>query len=271
MRLIYAIVLLAALVSLAEAMEQTAPESADDHFELGNAYFQKGNHDMAIANYTIAIWLDPNHADAYLARGNAYRKKREHGKADEDHKMAMQITQPQEIIPALEPELEPEPIPLPEPAPKPAPEPAPEPVPEPAPEPHKIAKRALKPKEIKILYKASRASYFRAEYAIAHDGFKEVYETLKTGEMAEDALFWMGISLQSSGQKEDAKILFIALLEKFPKSHKACPASFRLAGMAKEAGNKAEQTSYLQKLIGTKQCAESNESQMSAGILQENQ
>lgn len=165
------------------------------------------------------------------------------------------------------PKEEPPPVPAPTPEPSsmPTPEPAPEPMPEP--KPAKIAKRVLKPKEIKTLYKASRASYFRAEYAIAHEGFKEIYETLKTGEMAENALYWMGLSLQDAGQKEDAKILFVSLLEKFPQSQKACPANFKLANMAEESGNKAEQTAYLQQLLKAKHCAQSNESIISADKL----
>jgi tetratricopeptide (TPR) repeat protein len=295
MKQIYTLVLLAALASLAEATEQATPQSADAflergilfasqgdlnaaiadfaqairldrnftaaYYNRGNAYAKKGNHDMAIADYTIAIWLDPEHSDAYLGRGNAYRKKREHSKADEDHKMVSLIATSQAA---------PTPTPtstLPTPTPAITPSTTPEPVEAAPSEPAKVAKRTLKPKEAKALYNASRASYFRAEYAIALDGFKEIYELLGSGEMAENSLYWMGLIMQDSGLKEDAKFLFKELLEKFPHSQKVCPVNFKLAGIAEEDGNKAEQTAYLQKLVETKRCAHSNEFQLSSDKL----
>jgi tetratricopeptide (TPR) repeat protein len=37
----------------------------------GNAYFAKGNHERAKADYDEAIRLDPKHAAAFNNRGNA--------------------------------------------------------------------------------------------------------------------------------------------------------------------------------------------------------
>jgi len=255
-----------------EAMKQD-PNNAETYYNRGNAYAKKGNYNMAIADYTVAIWIKPNYADAYLGRSKAYRKKNDYAKAAEDNETASMIQTAEASIKPPSPEpakpdssLTPPSLPPSQPSQPPQiAEPPESPKPPPAP-----VKRVLKAKEAKSLYKASRASYFRAEYTVAYDGFKEIYETFKTGEMAEDALYWMGLSMQDSGQKEDAEILFKTILEKFPKSSKACPAKFRLAGMAEEAGNKEERAAYLQNLIGTKHCSQSNEFHRASDILEKN-
>jgi TolA-binding protein len=132
------------------------------------------------------------------------------------------------------------------------------------------AEQAQKAHEMESLYNASRTDYLRAEYAIAYNGFKQIYETLKTGEMAENALYWMGMCMQDAGQKANATTLFKTLLEKYPQSPKVCTVNFKLASMAEEAGNREEQKAYLQKLLGTEHCTPSNEFQRAADILQGN-
>ncbi len=230
------------IVYYTDAIKQE-PNNAEAYYNRGNAYAKKGNYNMAIADYSVAIWIEPNYADAYLSRSKAYRKKHENAKAAEDNETALIIQTAGSAPPQVEKQPE---------SPKPMP-----------------VKRVLKAKEAKSLYKTSRASYFRAEYIVAYNGFKEIYETFKTGEMAEDALYWMGLCMQGSGEKEEAEILFKVILDKFPKSSKACPAKFRLAGMAEEAGNKEERAAYLQKLIEAKHCKQSNEFQRASDILEE--
>ena len=44
----------------------------------GNTYFEKGDYDQAISEYSKAIELDPKLAVAYYNRGNAYYKKGEY-------------------------------------------------------------------------------------------------------------------------------------------------------------------------------------------------
>jgi TolA-binding protein len=122
--------------------------------------------------------------------------------------------------------------------------------------------------EMEILYNASRSDYLRGEYAVAYNGFKQIYETLKTGETAENALYWMGMCMLDANKKENAVTLFRSLLEKFPQSLKVCSVNFKLASMAEEAKNVAEQKAYLQKLLGTEHCVSSNEFQRAAEILQ---
>jgi TolA-binding protein len=124
--------------------------------------------------------------------------------------------------------------------------------------------------EMESLYNASRADYLRAEYAVAYNGFKHIYESLKTGEMAENSLYWMAMCMLDAGKKENAETLFKNLLDKYPQSPKVCTVNFKLASMAEEAQKINEQKAYLQKLLGTEHCVASNEFQRAADILQEN-
>jgi TolA-binding protein len=121
--------------------------------------------------------------------------------------------------------------------------------------------------EMESLYNVSRADYLRGEYAVAYNGFKQIYETLKTGEMAENSLYWMGMCMFDVNKKENATTLFKSLLEKYPQSAKVCTVNFKLASMAEEAGSRAEQKAYLQKLLGTEHCVASNEFRRAADIL----
>jgi len=121
--------------------------------------------------------------------------------------------------------------------------------------------------EMEALYNTSRSDYLRGEYAVAYNGFKQIYETLKTGEMAENALYWMGMCMLDAGKKENAETLFKNLLDKYPQSSKVCTVNFKLASMAEEAGNKTNQKAYLEKLLGTEHCVSSNEFQRAADIL----
>lgn len=124
--------------------------------------------------------------------------------------------------------------------------------------------------ELEALYNASRSDYLRGEYAVAYNGFKQIYETARTGELAENALYWMGMCMLDAGKRDNAETLFKSLLEKFPQSMKVCAVDFKLASMAEESGNKAEQKAWLQRLLGAEQCASSNEFQRAADILQGN-
>jgi TolA-binding protein len=123
--------------------------------------------------------------------------------------------------------------------------------------------------EMEALYNASRADYLRGEYAVAYNGFKQIYESIKTGELAENALYWMAMCMLDAGKKENSETLFKTLLEKYPQSVKVCPVNFKLASMAEEAKRKAEQKAWLQKLLSTEHCASSNEFQRAADILPE--
>ncbi|MDR0516833.1 MAG: tetratricopeptide repeat protein [Fibromonadaceae bacterium] len=134
----------------------------------------------------------------------------------------------------------------------------------------KDAMKSQHSQEMESLYNASRSDYLRGEYAVAYNGFKQIYESLKTGEMAENSLYWMGMCMLDAGKKENAHTLFKSLLEKYPQSLKVCTVNFKLAGMAEEDKKTSEQKAYLQNLLGIEHCVTSNEFQRAAEILQGN-
>ena len=131
----------------------------------------------------------------------------------------------------------------------------------------KSAEQERKSHEMESLYNASRSDYLRGEYAVAYNGFKQIYESLKVGEMAENSLYWMGMCMLDAGKKENAAMLFKSLLDNYPKSPKVCAVNFKLASMAEESGNREGQKAYLQRLLGTEHCTTSNEFQRAAEIL----
>lgn len=58
----------------------------------GTAYFSQGAFDLAIADYTKAIEMDPQDADAYGGRGMAYRQKGLRSEAIADLEAYLRLT-----------------------------------------------------------------------------------------------------------------------------------------------------------------------------------
>ncbi len=57
----------------------------------GNAYYDAGQYDKAIADYTRALQLDPEFAWAYIERGNAYGELQQYDKAIADYDQALTL------------------------------------------------------------------------------------------------------------------------------------------------------------------------------------
>jgi len=64
---------------------QNTQQQAWAAYDRGDAALDAGNYDRAIAEFTEAIRLNPNHADAYFKRGNVYLMM---GKPDNDRAIA---------------------------------------------------------------------------------------------------------------------------------------------------------------------------------------
>ena len=45
---------------------------ADSYYGRGRTYYEKGQYDQAISNYTQAVEINLGFADAYVGRGDAY-------------------------------------------------------------------------------------------------------------------------------------------------------------------------------------------------------
>ena len=78
-------VLLMPCAALAEGDDATA------YYNRGNAYYDRGDHDRAIAEYTKAIGLDPKHVIAHHNRGDSYRAKRDLDRAIADFSKSIEL------------------------------------------------------------------------------------------------------------------------------------------------------------------------------------
>lgn len=85
--------LLRALLDRLQGLEQLAPtsESTESHLLKGNAHHGAGEFDLAIAEYTQAIKLNPDYVKAYNNRGLAFNGKEEYGQAIEDYDKAIRL------------------------------------------------------------------------------------------------------------------------------------------------------------------------------------
>ena len=92
---------------------------------------------------------------------------------------------------------------------------------------------------------------------------------MKTGELAENSLYWMGLCLIEVNQLDKAKKIFANLSETFPDGAKACPSLFKLANLYGEGCDIQSQKQYLQKVLSKKSCEKTGEFEQSAEILQE--
>jgi TolA-binding protein len=123
--------------------------------------------------------------------------------------------------------------------------------------------------EMETMFNTARADFLRGEYKIAFDGFKQVFEQMKTGEMAEESLYWMALCLTEAGQIDKAKVILNRLNTDFPEGVKTCITLFKLAGIAASENDIASQKQYLQTLLEKKQCMETNEFLQGAEMLEE--
>lgn len=73
------------------AAAKTSPNSPQNHNNLGDLYARRGNLDLAIEEFTIAIRLNSRYADAYHNLANIYQQKGDWGQALENYKKAAEI------------------------------------------------------------------------------------------------------------------------------------------------------------------------------------
>ena len=67
------------------------PDNAEIHYQLGVAYFQKGDYANAIKNHLKTVELAPKMADAHYALGLAYYRTNDYGLALKHIKIAEQL------------------------------------------------------------------------------------------------------------------------------------------------------------------------------------
>jgi TolA-binding protein len=132
-----------------------------------------------------------------------------------------------------------------------------------------VEREAEKLVEAEAMFNTARSDYHRGEYKLAYSGFKQVYEQMKTGELAENSLYWMGLCLIDAKQEDKAKKVFASLAEAFPEGGKVCATMFKLAQLYAADNDVEKQKQYLQKILSSKTCASTGEFEQSAEILQE--
>lgn len=132
-----------------------------------------------------------------------------------------------------------------------------------------LEREAEKLVEAEAMFNTARSDYHRGEYKLAYSGFKQVYEQMKTGELAENSLYWMALCLVDANQVDKAKKVFTSLAEAFPDGQKTCTTMFKLAAIYGTEGDVDSQKQYLQKILNSKNCSTSGEFEQAAEILQE--
>ena len=64
---------------------------ADDYYQRGVSFHNKGDYDRAIQDSNRAIELDPNKADYYWGRGLSYSWKDDEDRAIQDYNRAIEL------------------------------------------------------------------------------------------------------------------------------------------------------------------------------------
>ncbi|SIN94527.1 tetratricopeptide repeat protein [Fibrobacter sp. UWB11] len=122
--------------------------------------------------------------------------------------------------------------------------------------------------EAETMFNAAHSDYHRGEYKLAYNGFKQVYELVKKGEMAEGALYWMSLCLIEVNQVAKAKTILTNLVETYPQGLKACASMFKLASLFGKECDLERQKQYLQKILSNNTCASTTEQEQAALQLQ---
>jgi TolA-binding protein len=123
--------------------------------------------------------------------------------------------------------------------------------------------------EAETMFNAAHSDYHRGEYKLAYNGFKQVYELVKKGEMAEGALYWMSLCLIEANQASKAKTLLTNLVDSNPNGMKACAGMYKLASIYGNECNLDRKKQYLQMILSNNTCASTPELEQAAISLQE--
>ena len=123
--------------------------------------------------------------------------------------------------------------------------------------------------EAETMFNAAHSDYHRGEYKLAYNGFKQVYELMKKGEMAEGALYWMSLCLIEANQAAKAKTLLTNLVDSNPNGMKACAGMYKLATIYGKECNLDRKKQYLQMILSNNACVSTPELEQAAISLQE--
>jgi TolA-binding protein len=124
--------------------------------------------------------------------------------------------------------------------------------------------------ELEKLYNTAKNDFNSENYKDAYNGFKDVYEKNPKSELGENAMYWMAVCFDRTGQLDNAKLVFGRLLEEFPKGSKQCSALFQLGLLNKKLNKEDDSKKALKQLTSNKSCETSNEFGRAQDLLSEN-
>lgn len=125
--------------------------------------------------------------------------------------------------------------------------PAPQPPPEPAPEPDiDGGSRAISPSDF---YNQAYKDYLAGNYDLAISGFSNYLRQSPAGNLAPNALYWIGESYYSKGDYPKAVTAFESVTIDYPKSDKVAGSLLKIGYAYEKTGNKEMAAVYLKKVI----------------------
>lgn len=121
--------------------------------------------------------------------------------------------------------------------------------------------------DMEKIYNTAKEDFHKSQYKLAYDGFKQVYEKKSGTKLAENSLYWMGLCLLETKQKDKAITVLKRVVQEFPTGSKLCVTKFRMAQIYGSANKTAEQTGELKSLVETPQCTSTNEAMKAQEML----
>ena len=105
------------------------------------------------------------------------------------------------------------------------------------------------PEEGRSIYQAAQLDRNRGNTAMAREGYEEFLEKYGNNELADDALYWLGVLDYDEKQYDAALGRFDDLLLRFPQSQWVPSALMKSANSQRQLGHEAAATATLQELL----------------------
>lgn len=111
---------------------------------------------------------------------------------------------------------------------------------------HNLPQPAAPPSD---LYNQAYKDYIAGNYDIAITGFTNYLSQAQDGNLAPNAMYWIGESYYSKGEYDNAVKQFRKVTDEYPKSDKVAGALLKIGYVYEKMGNKEMTTIYLKKVV----------------------